>query len=108
MKKIMTAVLILALAVTMCLPASATSAAKARDITDEVKVATVIEMYQNKLPIVRADAIFMDANDYTNDTKAADWTAPGTGVRVVHQLFHRATVLVLYVQLETIDTTEAR
>ena len=42
MKKIMTAVLILALAVTMCLPASATSAAKARDITDEVKVATVI------------------------------------------------------------------
>ncbi|MBQ2512324.1 MAG: hypothetical protein II534_03120 [Clostridia bacterium] len=83
MKKIMTAVLILALAVTMCLPASATSAAKARDITDEVKVATVIEMYQNKLPIVRADAIFMDANDYTNDTKAADWSAPGTGTRQI-------------------------
>ena len=51
--------------------------ATATDITNQIKWVTAYEMYEKKLPIVRADAIFLHAGDY----EAA--TAPGSGIRTV-------------------------
>ena len=50
---------------------------KPTDITNDIKWVTAYEMYEKKLPVVRADAVFMNAMDYT----AA--TAPGSGIRMI-------------------------
>lgn len=55
----------------------ATTLGKPEDFTEQVKWATVYQVYKNKLPIVRADAIFLSGADF-------DYcTAPGTGTRTV-------------------------
>ena len=51
--------------------------ATATDITNQIKWVTAYEMYEKKLPIVRADAIFIHSGDY----EAA--TAPGSGIRTI-------------------------
>ncbi len=59
----------------------ALAAGKAKDITSTAKVATVVEMYEGKLEIIRSDAQFIAAPSYTNKSSEAGWSAPGTGTR---------------------------
>ncbi|MBO4321770.1 MAG: hypothetical protein J5919_02130 [Clostridia bacterium] len=81
MKKTLALIVSLVMLAALCVPSSA--AGKATDITDTVKCATMFEMMDGQLKIVRDDAILMGAMDYTNDTTAADWSAPGTGTRTL-------------------------
>ena len=63
----------------MAICASAANYANAQpiDITATTKCVTLYEMYEKKLPIVRADAVFIPAIEY----EAA--TAPGSGMRTI-------------------------
>ena len=63
----------------MAICASAANYANAQpiDITATTKCVTLYEMYEKKLPIVRADAVFIPAVEY----EAA--TAPGSGMRTI-------------------------
>ncbi len=63
----------------MAICASAANYANAQpiDITNNIKWTTLYEMYEKKLPIVRADAVFIPAVEY----EAA--TAPGSGMRTI-------------------------
>lgn len=63
MKKFLAAVLCILVISSLAFPVFAD---KAIDATQDAKYATVIQMYNGKLPIVRDDAIFIPANDYTN------------------------------------------
>ena len=56
---------------------AADTTAKPIDITNDIKWVTAYEMYEKKLPVVRADAVFVPAMDY----QAA--TAPGSGIRTI-------------------------
>jgi len=82
MKKLLIALLTLSMLITVCAVSSSADNA-AIDITDSIKVATYWEMMDGQLKIVRDDAYLMGAMDYTNDTAAADWKAPGTGTRTL-------------------------
>ncbi len=53
--------------------------ATAIDITNEIKWTTAYDMYAQKLPIVRADAVYIPAQDYDMSISAA----PGSGIRMV-------------------------
>ncbi len=57
---------------------------RAKDITSSVKVSTVIEMYNGKLPVVRSDAQFIPAADYINSADEEGWKDPGTGTRSIN------------------------
>ena len=63
----------------MAICASAANYANAQpiDITNNIKWVTLYEMYEKKLPVVRADAVFIPAIEY----EAA--TAPGSGMRTI-------------------------
>ena len=63
----------------MAICASAANYANAQpiDITNNIKWVTLYEMYEKKLPVVRADAVFIPAVEY----EAA--TAPGSGMRTI-------------------------
>ncbi len=63
----------------MAICASAANYANAQpiDITNNTKWVTLYEMYEKKLPIVRADAVFIPSIEY----EAA--TAPGSGMRTI-------------------------
>ena len=81
MKRFLTVLVIAAMFLTLCIPTSATEAAKAEDVTARIKAATAFDIYEGKLPVVRMDATFVPSTEYTNDTTAADWKAPGSGTR---------------------------
>ena len=76
MKKI-TAILIAIFMLANMMAIVASANALPTDITNQISWVTAYEMYEKQLPIVRADAVFMCASDYT----AA--TAPGSGIRMV-------------------------
>ena len=74
---LLSALMILALSV----PAFADDV-KATDISADVKIATVIQMYDGKLPIVRTDALFVPATSYTNTAdNTENWKDPGNKIR---------------------------
>jgi hypothetical protein len=75
MKKI-TAILIAIFMLANMMAVVASANALPTDITNQIQWVTAFEIYEKKLPIVRADAVFMNAMDYT----AA--TAPGSGIRM--------------------------
>lgn len=81
MKKVLTIVLSAIVVLSLFVPALA---APATDLTGEAKVATVIEMYSQQLPIVRLDAQFMAAPDYLNSAADEGWKDPGTGTRSIN------------------------
>ena len=81
MKKLYALLMSAVLCASMCVSASA--AEKAEDITDKVSVSTAIEMYSNKLPIVRMDAIHLPAQEFENDYADAEFKEPGMGDRFV-------------------------
>lgn len=81
MKKLFAILMSAVLCASMCVTASA--AEKAIDITDQVSVSTALEMYSNKLPIVRMDAIHLPAQEFENDVASADYKEPGMGDRFV-------------------------
>ncbi|MBQ9995959.1 MAG: hypothetical protein IJP32_06280, partial [Clostridia bacterium] len=77
MKKFFALLMSAVLCATMCVSVSAA----AEDITDKVSVSTALEMYTNKLPIVRMDAIHLPAQEFENDVASADYKEPGMGDR---------------------------
>ncbi len=81
MKKLFAILMSAVLCTSMCVTASA--AEKAIDITDQVSVSTALEMYSNKLPIVRMDAIHLPAQEFENDYADPDFAEPGMGDRFV-------------------------
>lgn len=81
MKKLFAILMSALLCASMCVSASA--ADKAEDITDQVSVSTVIEVYQNKLPVVRTDAILLTAQEFDNDYGDPEFKEPGMGDRFV-------------------------
>ena len=76
MKKL-TAILIAIFMLVNMMAIVASANALPADITNQIQWVTAYEMYEKKLPIVRADAVFMNAMDYT----AA--TAPGSDIRTI-------------------------
>ena len=54
--------------------------ARPTDITADIKWVTAYDMYAGKLPVVRADAVFMPAYDYDPALIAS---APGSGLRMI-------------------------
>ncbi len=66
MKKVLSALVLAAMLIsTIVLAASATGTATLPiDITDQAKCSTVYEIYSQKLPVVRLDAVFVGANEY--------------------------------------------
>lgn len=80
MKKLFAILMSAVLCASMCVSVSAA----AEDITDKVSVSTAIEMYSNKLPIVRMDAIHLPAQEFENDYADADFKEPGMGDRFVN------------------------
>ena len=78
MKKI---IAIVVCVLTVCLLALPAFAERAIDATQDAKYATVIQMYNGKLPIVRADAVFVDAYDYTNALEGD--SIPGMATRSI-------------------------
>ncbi len=79
MKKTLVLVISVILMIALCVPLYA--AGKAIDITDTVKCATMFEMMDGKLKIIRDDAILIPATDYTNAISGDD--LPGTGTRTL-------------------------
>lgn len=82
MKKILSLIIVCIMALTVCIPTFATSAAPAEDITDSVKFATALEIYSGLLPVVRTDAQFISCSDYINSGDPG-FKAPGSGTRRV-------------------------
>ena len=76
MKKI-TAILIAIFMLANMMAIVASANALPTDITNQISWVTAYEMYEKQLPIVRADAVFMNAMDYTAVT------APGSGIRQI-------------------------
>ncbi len=79
MKKL-TALFIMAALLVSLLTLTASAADLPQDITADIKWITSYDMYAQKLPIVRADAVMISALDY-DQTKVAK--APGSGVRQI-------------------------
>lgn len=81
MKKTIAFVLLLALvSAFVAIPASAIpEGCTAVDITDQVKFASVVQTYKDRLPIVRADAELIAGNSHRTDS--ANYVAPGGGTR---------------------------
>ena len=77
MKKLLAILMITALVVSMMTFTTSAADALPQDITADVKWVTAYDMYAQKLPIVRADAVFIPAPEY----EAA--TAPGADMRTI-------------------------
>ena len=75
MKKLVGFLLILSLLVGMMTFAAFAEDELPRDITDEIKWITAYDMYMQRLPVVRDDAVFIHPMDYEAST------APGSGIR---------------------------
>lgn len=83
MKKILILLVVLAFFVGMFVVPSFASDEEAptvTDITADVKCVTVYDMYLQKLPVVRADAVFIPSTDYDESLIAQ---APGAAVREI-------------------------
>ena len=80
MKKLLAILMITALIVSMFTFTSSAADALPQDITADVKWVTAYDMYAQKLPIVRADAVFIPAPEY-DASKVAK--APGAGMRTI-------------------------
>ena len=80
MKKLLAILMITALIVSMFTFTSSAADALPQDITADIKWVTAYDMYAQKLPIVRADAVFIPAPEY-DASKVAK--APGAGMRTI-------------------------
>lgn len=80
MKKLTAILISLVLLVNMMAIMASAEEAKPIDITNDIKWVTAYEMYENKLPVVRADAVFVPATEYDLGLVAK---APGSGTRTV-------------------------
>ena len=79
MKKLLAIIMITTLIVSMFTFTSA-AADRPADITADIKWVTAYDMYAQKLPVVRADAVFIPAPEY-DQSKVAK--APGAGMRTI-------------------------
>ena len=79
MKKIVAILIMAALLVSM-LTFTTSAADLPEDITADVKWITSYDMYEQKLPVVRADAVMINAMDYDATLVAK---APGSGIRTI-------------------------
>ena len=79
MKKLLAILMITTLIVSM-MTFTSSAADRPVDITADVKCITAYDMYAQKLPIVRADAVFIPAPEY-DQSKVAK--APGAGMRTI-------------------------
>ena len=75
MKRIFAFLMILSLFVGVMAFAASAEETLPRDITDDIKWITAYDMYMQRLPVVRDDAVFIHPMDYEAST------APGSGVR---------------------------
>ena len=80
MKKFTALLIALVLMMNMVAIMASADATKPTDITADIKWVTAYDMYANKLPVVRADAIFMYADEY--DTSLVG-KLPGSGLRMI-------------------------
>lgn len=80
MKKILSILMITALVVSMLTFTTSAADALPQDITADIKWVTAYDMYAQKLPIVRADAVFIPAPEY-DASKVAK--AAGAGMRTI-------------------------
>ena len=80
MKKITALVVALVLMLNMMAIMASADATKPADITADIKWVTAYDMYAGKLPVVRADAIHIWADEYDPGLIA---TAPGSGTRMI-------------------------
>lgn len=79
MKKLVAILIMAALLVSM-LTFTTSAADLPEDITADVKWITSYDMYEQKLPVVRADAVMINAMDYDATLVAK---APGSGIRTI-------------------------
>ena len=79
MKKLLAVLMVTTLIVSM-MTFTSSAADRPVDITADVKCITAYDMYAQKLPIVRADAVFIPAPEY-DQSKVAK--APGAGMRTI-------------------------
>ena len=79
MKKLLAILMITTLIVSM-FTFTSSAADRPQDITADIKWVTAYDMYAQKLPIVRADAVFIPAPEY-DQSKVAK--APGAGMRTI-------------------------
>ena len=75
MKRIFAFLMILSLFVGVMAFTASAEETLPRDITDDIKWITAYDMYMQRLPVVRDDAVFIHPMDYEAST------APGSGVR---------------------------
>ena len=80
MKKLTALLVAIVLLVNVMAIMASADATKPADITADIKWVTAYDMYAGKLPVVRADAVFMHAYDYDTALIAK---APGSGTRMV-------------------------
>ncbi len=78
MKKLTALIVALVLMLNMMAIMASADATKPTDITGDIKWVTAYDMYAGKLPVVRADAVFIPADEYDPALIAA---APGSGWR---------------------------
>ncbi len=81
MKKLLVSVIVLAMVLSLAImPAAAIpEGCTAIDITNDVKFASTVQMYQNGLPIIRDDAFFVESLEYTSDSVGTE----SNGVRII-------------------------
>lgn len=79
MKKLTALLVAVVLMLNMMVIMASADATKPTDITADIKWVTAYDMYANKYPVVRADAIFIDANEFDPSLVAE---LPGTGTRI--------------------------
>ena len=80
MKKITALLVAVVLMLNMMVIMASADATKPTDITADIKWVTAYDMYANKYPVVRADAIFIGAGDYDPSLVAE---LPGSGTRII-------------------------
>lgn len=81
MKKLISIALVCVFVSALCLTAFAQDSTVV-DVTSEAKFATVLDVYTDLLPVVRADAVFIDPLSYVNGNDEG-FKAPGTATRAV-------------------------
>ena len=80
MKKFTSLLVAIVLMLNMMVIMASADATKPTDITNDIKWVTAYDMYANKLPVVRADAIHIWADEYDIGLVQA---TPGFGIREI-------------------------
>ena len=80
MKKLTALLVAIVLLVNVMAIMASAEYARPTDITADIKWVTAYDMYANKLPVVRADAVFINAYDYDTSLIAK---APGSKTRMI-------------------------